>query len=116
MKYSIIILMKFQYLINATDESGTKLKHLKKYNIDDKTTKYNLVDEINCEKNPPLVKSMLSIANDIMVTITVSRRTCVQPTAVGQQGRILLRMAGGRQTGPHDAPLEQPAEPWPAFL
>lgn len=78
--------MKFQYLVNATDESGTKIKYWKKHNIDDETTKFNLVDEINCEENPPLAKSMLNIANDIMVTIAVSRQPCVQIAGVGRWG------------------------------
>lgn len=73
-------------MVNATDESGTKLKYWNKYNIDDKTKKFNLVDEINCGKNPPLAKSMLNIANDIMVTIAVSRQPCVQPAAVVRWG------------------------------
>lgn len=107
--------MKIQYLVNATDESGTKLKYWKKYNIDDKTAKFNLVDEVNCEKKHPLAKSMLSIANDIMVTIPVSRLPCVQPTAVGQQSRVLRGTAGRKQTGPHGTPVQQPTEPCPAF-
>lgn len=41
-------------MLVTTDESGTKLKYWKKYNIDDKTAKFNLVDEVNCEKKASL--------------------------------------------------------------
>lgn len=43
-------------ILVTTDESGTKLKYWKKYNIDDKTAKFNLVDEVNCEKKASLGK------------------------------------------------------------
>lgn len=43
-------------MLVTTDESGTKLKYWKKYNIDDKTAKFNLVDEVNCEKKASLGK------------------------------------------------------------
>ncbi|WP_447878111.1 hypothetical protein [Serratia fonticola] len=103
------------WFISNIDEIRMMITSLRTF-ADDKTAKFNLVDEVNCEKKHPLPKSMLSIANDIMVTIPVSRRPCVQPTAVGQQSRVLRGTAGRKQTGPHGAPLEQPAEPWPAFL
>ena len=41
-------------MLVTTDESGTKLKYWKKYNIDDKTAQFNLVDEVNCEKKASL--------------------------------------------------------------
>jgi hypothetical protein len=43
-------------MLVTTDESGTKLKYWKKYNIDDKSAKFNLVDEVNCEKKASLGK------------------------------------------------------------
>lgn len=43
-------------MLVTTDESGTKLKYWKKYNIDNNSAKFNLVDEINCEKKASLGK------------------------------------------------------------